>query len=83
MEINLHSPRSIGKPVLQLNCLQSNGQMEQMNQSLENTLHWVAARHPTAWSTFLHWVKYAQNSVTGVSPFMAATGFHGQPAGSQ
>lgn len=50
-----------------------------MNQPLANALRCMAAQHPTAWSTYLLWLEYAQNSLaslaSGVSPIMAATGY--------
>ena len=57
----------------------SNGQVEWMNQCLENTLRCVTEQHPTTWSLWLAWAEYVRNSLvsatTGVSPFMAAFGY--------
>lgn len=57
---------------------QSNGQTERMNQSLGNALCCVAALHPSAWSAFLPWVEYPQNSLvsssSGFSPLMVGMG---------
>lgn len=56
-----------------------NGQTEGMNQTPGNALRCVPARRPTAWSTYLPWVEYVQNSlvssVSRVPPFMAAMGY--------
>lgn len=47
--------------------LQANGQAVKTNQSLEDGLRCVAARNPSAWSTYLPWVECAHNSLVSAS----------------
>lgn len=55
---------------------QTNGQTEWTNQDLETSLSCITASNPSAWNSFLPWIKYAHNSLvssaSGMSPFEAS-----------
>lgn len=50
----------------------SNCQMEKMNQTLEKTLQCMAVWHPAAWSTYLLWAEYLQNSLVSAASRVSA-----------
>lgn len=58
---------------------QTNGQTERANQDLEAALRCVAAQNQSSWSSHLHWVEYAHNSLpssaTGLTPFECSLGY--------
>lgn len=58
---------------------QTNGQVERLNQELEEALRCVTSAEPTAWSTHLAWIEYAHNTLvslaSGLSPFEASLGY--------
>ncbi|KAK1787240.1 hypothetical protein P4O66_002756 [Electrophorus voltai] len=59
--------------------LQANGQVERVNQELGRFLRLYTQQHPEAWSAYLPWAEYAQNSLhhagTGVTPFECILGY--------
>ena len=60
--------------------LQTDGQSEQMIQTLENFLRPYVERHPQTWSQYLALAEFAANNVvnmaTGYSPFFLNLGDH-------
>ena len=58
---------------------QSNGQAERANQDLETSLRCMGSSNPSTWSTLIHWVEYAHNtlpsSAIGMSPFQCVFGY--------
>ena len=60
--------------------LQTDGQSEQMIQTLENFLRLYVERHPQTWSQYLALAEFAANNAvnmaTGYNPFFLNSGDH-------